>query len=299
MSRKLAAWLPQEFELRGASKIEDAHTFGIVCALMVLSYLDLGAPEAEPIVALLRGIPSALQFVLDNNLSHFRSPGLTSRSAATTLASLAFGKDEDGGFSFTHQMINDVLAQLGDTITGHIRPFFPVLPPHFVRPALHLCISGTPPFLKAVCNGCERLCVCWAADTNKALLVQSAGLIPLLIDSCFWAENHPRKDADDLEKAPIQNDALDALLQIALFKPGRELLQSNTTVMGMLAAMADGMALTEEGKLSARNALVAIKGVTREPEPEVEGRLDSDKHVMVSYQVSMCCFRLSASTHSF
>jgi hypothetical protein len=130
--------------------------------------------------------------------------------------------------------------------------------------------------------------ICWAADTNKALLVQSARLIPLLLDGCFWGEDHPRKDADDHEKAPVQNDAIECLLQIAVFKPGRELLQSDPTVMDALAAMAAGKAITEEGKLSAHNALVAIEGVMREPEPDTEGALISDKHIMVSYQWVRC-----------
>ena len=90
-----------------------------------------------------------------------------------------------------------------------------------------------------------------------------------------------RKDADDSEKAPIQTDVCDCFLQLAVFEPGRELLQSDPTAMVALRALADGKALTEEGKLSAHNALVAIEGVTREPEPEMEG---ADPHIMASYQ---------------
>ena len=114
--------------------------------------------------------------------------------------------------------------------------------------------------------------------------MQSAGLIPLLLDGLFLDADHPRKDADDREKAPIQTDVIDAFLQIAVFEPGRELLQSSPTAMDALRAMGDGKALTEEGKLSAHNALVAIEGVTREPEPEMQGALVSEKHIMLSYQ---------------
>jgi hypothetical protein len=40
-------------------------------------YVDLAAPEAAPLVSLLHGIPSALQFVLDNSLNNMKSIGST------------------------------------------------------------------------------------------------------------------------------------------------------------------------------------------------------------------------------
>ena len=52
-------------------------TFGAVWAL---SNLDLGAPEARPIVQLLEGMPSALRFALDHPLDHFKAIGLSSAS---------------------------------------------------------------------------------------------------------------------------------------------------------------------------------------------------------------------------
>ena len=120
------------------------------------------------------------------------------------------------------------------------------------------------------------------------MLVKSPVLMPLLLDLLFLDADHPRKDAPDSEKAPVQTDACDCFLQLAVFEPGRELLQSDPTVMDALAAMAAGKAITEEGKLSAHNALVAIEGVMREPEPDTEGALISDKHIMVSYQWVRC-----------
>ena len=121
-------------------------------------------------------------------------------------------------------------------------------------------------------------------DINKAMLVQSAGLIPTLLDLLFLDADHTRKDAPDSEKAPVQTDACDCFLQLAVFEPGRELLRSDPAAMEALRALADGKALTEEGKLSAHNALVAIEGVTREPEPEMEGAEEPDPHIMASYQ---------------
>ena len=47
-------------------------------AVWALSFLDLGAPEARPIVQLLEGMPSALRFALDHPLDHFKAIGYTS-----------------------------------------------------------------------------------------------------------------------------------------------------------------------------------------------------------------------------
>ena len=116
------------------------------------------------------------------------------------------------------------------------------------------------------------------------MLVKSAVLIPLLLDGLFLDADHLRKDADDSEKAPVQTDVCDCFLQLAVFERGRELLQSDPAAMDALRALADGKAMTEEGKLSAHNALVAIEGVTREPEPEMEGTEEADPHIMASYQ---------------
>ena len=51
--------------------------------------------------------------------------------------------------------------------------------------------------------------------------------------------------------------------------------------MHALRALASGKALTAEGKLSAHSALVAIEGVAREPEPEMEGGEEIDTHIMM------------------
>ena len=50
-------------------------------------------------------------------------------------AALAFGKDEDGGYEFTQDIVQDVVKLL---LTGMITTTNPAA----VRPVLHLCISG-------------------------------------------------------------------------------------------------------------------------------------------------------------
>ena len=116
----------------------------------------------------------------------------------------------------------------------------------------------------------------------------------MLLAGTFLDADHHRKDAPDSEKAPLQTDACDCFLQLAVFEPGRELLQSDPAAMDALRALADGKALTEEGKLSAHNTIVAIEGVTREPEPEMEGAEETDLHIMLSYQ-----WVRPANNHSF
>ena len=252
----------QAFELRGASKVGQANIFGLANSCFALWSFDLTAKETEPIVALIREIPSTLRFVLDHDLNHVKAGGQTTATACAMVTAVIFGKEEDGGFSFTQEMIRDTVCLMQDCLTGNIASFLPVLPSQFLKPVVHLCIS----------------------DTNKALLVQSAELLPsLLLDAMFLRDDHVRKDADVSEKAPVQTDAADACLQLALSPSGRELLSSDPALMDALRSLAD-KAYTEEAKLAAQNALVAIEGVMREPEPEMEGADESDKHIFVSYQ---------------
>jgi hypothetical protein len=73
----------QAFELQGASRSAEASPGGIVCAIHVFASLNLTAPGAEPIIQLLREIPSALRFVLDHPLDHMKAIGMTSASQCT------------------------------------------------------------------------------------------------------------------------------------------------------------------------------------------------------------------------
>ena len=60
-----------------------------------------------------------------------------------TLCALVFGKKEDGGgFEFTQPIVADTVTQLKENLTGDMVPIFPTLPVYFLRPLVHLCISG-------------------------------------------------------------------------------------------------------------------------------------------------------------
>ena len=94
------------YELRGVSKVPDATPCGIWACMATLAALDLTAPEAKPLVKLLEGIPSALRFMLENNVDHVKGIGQITSSPCSAVCALSFGKEEGGDFAFDQQMID-------------------------------------------------------------------------------------------------------------------------------------------------------------------------------------------------
>ena len=166
-----------------------------------------------------------------------------------------FGKEEGGGgFQFNQELIDEVVSHQACWLTGDLVLFFPALHAYFLRPLVHLCIS----------------------DANKAMLVQSAALIPALLDALFLDPEHPRKDMDETLRAGIQRDGAECLLQLALFESGKELLERYPEALEALRALVDGSALTGEARRAASGALVAVEGPQQAPAPSGE------KHIVVS-----------------
>ena len=66
------------------------------------------------------------------------------RSFCTQLVcATVFGKEEDGGgFEFTQELVDDILASAQDWLTGALVAFFPTVSSFLLRPVVHLCISG-------------------------------------------------------------------------------------------------------------------------------------------------------------
>lgn len=58
----------------------------MIVILYVCMNVDLAAPEAAPLVSLLHGIPSALQFALDNNLNNVKAIGSTTMGMGAVCA---------------------------------------------------------------------------------------------------------------------------------------------------------------------------------------------------------------------
>ena len=259
----------KSFWKAGASPeaIEDANVCSILHATLFLHPLDLTQPEAEPIVAMFQGIPAPLRFVLEHSLAHIGAVGMTTSGMTTSMCAMLFGKAEEGESlfgSFSQSLIDDALLVQKDMFDGNLVGFFPEVPTNYLKPILHLCIS----------------------DTNKVMLTQSEHLMPLLMTTLYLLPaDHPRYNTDAATKAAIQTDATICFLQISVCEAGRGLLENDHAALEALHALADGgQALTEEGKAAAHGALIAIEGVTREPEPAQEGGAEAASHIMLSYQ---------------
>ena len=66
------------------------------------------------------------------------------------MCALVYGKKEDGGgFEFTPTLVDDTAKYLRSNMTGDLVPYFPTLPAYFLRPLVHLCISGASVLVKA------------------------------------------------------------------------------------------------------------------------------------------------------
>ena len=110
------------------------------------------------------------------------------------------------------------------------------------------------------------------------MLVRCGELIPTLLDALFLDPEHPRKDMDEMLRAGVQCDGAECFLQLALFEPGKQLLEQHPEALDALRVMVDGAALTEEARLSASAALAAVEG----PLPGAAPAPGDEKHVMMS-----------------
>ena len=110
------------------------------------------------------------------------------------------------------------------------------------------------------------------------MLVRCGALIPTLLDALFLDPEHPRKDMDEALRAGVQCDGAECFLQLALFEPGKQLLEQHPEALDALRVLVDGAALTEEARLSASAALAAVEGPLPGPAPTP----GDEKHVMMS-----------------
>eukprot|EP01048_Picozoa_sp_COSAG05_P011560 COSAG05_NODE_1097_length_5894_cov_2.299741_4_plen_492_part_00 len=258
----------EELEQLGESQLAEANVATIVHAVCVVSpvFVDITLPEAAPILAILQGLrPSALRFSLDHNLKHIGAIGLNLAPLMGLAAAVIYGKEEEGVFAFTQEIVDDFLSFVSAILSGNAAPFIE-LTGSFLMPVVNLCIS----------------------DLNKSLMVRSSGLLPLLLDALLLNPGHVRAERDSEEvKAAIQADAAHCFMQIALYGPGRELLAGADAVLSALRALAAGEARSENAQLSAEGALVAIEGKKAATSGTGGGSLVATKdHVMASYQWS-------------
>ena len=223
-------------ESKGASKVDEANPCGIVCCILLFGSLDLTAPEAAPIMRMLEQMPSTLNFLAQHDLLHIPAGGWTSAANCSALCALAFGKQEGGGsFTFSQEQVDHVMDHAIQHFSGPFAPFLAKLPPFFLRATLHLCIS----------------------DANKALLLHSEQLLPLLLEALLLDPEHPRQAEEQDAKAAVQRDAVECFFQLAVFEEGKELLQQTPVVLDALRTLVGG-AWTEEARQSAEGALMIL-----------------------------------------
>ena len=133
-------WLPWPLRVGAARAGLASLSKSVLCDLQECEHKKT---EAQPIVRLLEGMASALRFLLDHSLDNMKALGFTSASWCSTVCALVFGKLEDGGgFDFSQTLVDDVVAGIKEFLTGSLVPFWPTVPPYFLRPLVHLCISG-------------------------------------------------------------------------------------------------------------------------------------------------------------
>lgn len=249
------------YELRGHAAVAEATPGGIVSIVMMLSSLDLASPDAAPIVRLLETVPSAVQFLLSHPVYIFQDFGHSSAAHGSIVCALAFGKQEESDFTFSLENIEGTINSLLGIFSGSMAPFSPVLPPFFLRPIVHLCISSR----------------------NVDYLVRCSGpLLALLNEAMCLDPEHARNVLDDEARAAIQRDSAESLLQLALYEQGKQVLVAAPVVLQSLNVLAQD-ALTEDAKLMAHGALQAIGEIEHELDPHIEGPLPS-QWIMMSYQ---------------
>ena len=83
-----------------------------------------------------------------------------------------------------------------------------------------------------ICGANAALCT--NADANKQMLVRCDVLIPTLLHALFLDPESPRKDMDEVSRAGIQRDGAECFLQLALFEPGKELLEQHPEALDAL-----------------------------------------------------------------
>jgi len=183
-------------------------------------------------------------------------------------------------------VIETVLTVQLAVFSGLCAQVNPVLEPFFLRSVVHLCISGacSLPHDAMTCRAHPDLSCRACADANKTLLIQTSEPIKLIMEALLLDPEHARNRGDfsqsDEVKGAIQCDAAECFMQLALFPPGRDMLQQDASVLDALRMLVD-KALTEEARQYAEGALMALDPEAAAHHHEVD--MDA-LHVMMSYQ---------------
>jgi hypothetical protein len=210
--------------------------------------------------AKIRSAASALSFCLDNSLGFMEDLNFTSGAFAAMLCCTVFGRDEGGSeFTFTQEHVDDMISNYSNMVraTG-IFMVIEMKPSTDTIFALELCVS----------------------DKNKPLLLANETFIPYLVDALLLDPKHPRAGMEEADKIWCQDHHVECLAQLAVYKPARETLLQDPTVLPALQAVVEA-GLSDVARELAGAALLALSD--KKLEMVMEG---CQKHVMLSYQWS-------------
>ena len=254
------------YELRGANNATECNVFTVWGAVCCLASLDLTAADAKPITHMLSSMQSTLSFIIQHDVLHISQIGFQAAAHTCVVCACAFGKDEGELFEFTTNDIASALENLASIFSGIMAQWTPKLQNYFLRPILQLCIS----------------------DKNKRLLLDCGStLISLLTEVLLLDPDHPRQSEEQRVKVALQQDAVECLLQLAVFEDGRTMLAQQSLTMDAIRALANGAqaALSSEAQTSASAALVAVEGHRpTQPATPASDCEAGDLHIMLSYQ---------------
>eukprot|EP01052_Picozoa_sp_SAG31_P008653 SAG31_NODE_440_length_15664_cov_8.209252_10_plen_516_part_00 len=229
----------KEFEKRGPDMVSESCVMTVWAPFAMIASCDLAGPEASPIVRMLEEIPSALRFVMDNEVSHVRQMGMTSSADCMRVCAQVFGKREDSGgdhFEFAQEQIDISVDYILTAFSGSLSFLNPVLPTTFFKYWCNLCIS----------------------DCNKSLLIKSPQFFKMLVEVLLLDPEHQRQNQAPNVKAQIQCDAAECFAQMSLWDTARDILQAEPMVLAALHSLVN-QGSTHEAKQFAMTALARLE----------------------------------------
>ncbi len=242
----------EAFASVGTAGVQDTVRGIIVFALaMVGTCRD--QPNCE---ARIRRVANALSFCLsqENELEFLQCLGISTSSRAAQVCCSVFGRDEKEGSEFTFAPHH--IQQLTDSWSLTVRAVgwkANLKPTHDTIFAAELCVS----------------------DANKPLLIANKDFIPYLVDALLLDPEHPRAGMKEELKIWCQQHHCEALAQLAVFKPSRDALLRDVSVVPALETVTKA-GLSEAARELAAAALSALG------DKELEMLTEGQKHVMLS-----------------
>ncbi len=162
----------------------------VACAVWFLSEMDY-RNNAEA-MGKLRGIPSALRFMLDNPIQWYEMMGMSTTSWGSKLVANVYGKDESESMKLRQQDVSDVITYASEIIH----------PKSVVGQVLSIDSNAALPILNMS-----------VSDRNKKLLLACPEFIPTVIDGLLLDPAHPRQEGDLDSKCTLQRDCAEILQQ--------------------------------------------------------------------------------------